>query len=100
MKTRMSRFSIALGIVPMVAVSLVWVGGTAMAQDKQETKEERTSETREETTTQTVRRYEETTSTVGRGVTGDVWRPPANELSPEYTLRERHLYELGQMPGM
>lgn len=99
-KRRMSRFFIPLGVVPIVAASLVWAGGRAMAQDKPDSREEKASETRQETTTQTTRRYEETTSTVRRGVSGDVWRPPANALSPEYTVRERHLHDLGQMPGM
>lgn len=79
----------------------MWVAaGTAKAQEQQGTQDEKTSEVRQETTTRTVRRSEETSTTFGRGVTGDVWRPPANELSPEYTERERHLHELGQMPGM
>jgi hypothetical protein len=100
MNDRTSRSSIVLGIVPIVAASLVWGVGTAGAQGQQETREEKASESRQETTTQTVRRTEETTTTRGRGVTGDVWRPPANQLSPEYTERERLLYNLGQMPGM
>jgi hypothetical protein len=98
-KTR--RPSTVLGIVPILAASVVWVAGTAMAQDQQsawqEKGEEKAQETRQETT-RTVRRYEETTTIVGRGVTGDVWRPPANELSPEITKADQLWYKLSQ-PG-
>ncbi len=94
------RSSTALGMIPIAAASVVWLGGTAMAQDQQHTWDNRTSESSQETTMRTVRRYEETTAIVGRGVTGDVYRPPANELWPEYSERERLWYNLSQMPGL
>jgi len=98
MKTTKKRSSV-LSIIPIVAAFLVGAGGTAMTQDEQQAGATETQESRQETT-RTVRRYEETTTTVRRGVTGDVPRPPANELWPEYTETERLWYNLSQMPGM
>jgi hypothetical protein len=97
-------------ITSAVAASVFGVAGAAVAQDQQPADNERATETRpaptapdtatQEPTTQTVRRYEETTTVVGRGVTGDVPRPPANALSPEETEREQLWYGLSQpVPG-
>ena len=99
MQTRIRRFRAVPGITSIVAASVLGMAGAAMAQDQQPAGGDRTTETetRQETTTQTVRR-EESMTFIGRGVTGDLPRPPANVLSPEDTQRELLWYNLGR-PG-
>ncbi len=94
MRTR-RKSSVVLGIIPIVASSIVWVSGTAMAQNQPPARGE-TLETRQETTQ--VVREEVTTTVFGRGVTGDTWRPPANELRPGLTQQEQIWYRLST-PG-